>query len=269
MSADAAEQWRQNAARRAETLGAATQSLLDAAGLRVGQRVLDLAAGSGDTSVLAARVVGPDGAVLAVDISEPMLAAAAQAAREAGLSNITTRVADIATLELEPEAFDAAISRLGLMFVDDLPAALGRVRRALKPGGRLAALVWSALEHNVYFRIPLEAAAEAGYPRAGEGTTRRAFSLAEPAVLQQAFETAGFSDVRVQAIHAPRMFGSVDEALGMLRAGPIAAEILELMSPAEVDEFWRRVRQRLESLAGPAGALDLTGEVLLAAGACS
>lgn len=266
MSADAAAQWQKNAARRAETLAVATQRLLEAAELAPGQRVLDLAAGSGDTSVLAARVVGPEGAVLAVDISEQMLAVAAQAAREAGVSNVTTLVADIGALELEPERFDAAISRLGLMFVDDLGAALGRVRQALKPGRRLAALTWSAIERNLYFGIPLEVAADLGYPRAGESTTRRALSLSSASGLQQAFAAGGFVDVEVEAIPAHRVFGSVDEAVAMLRTGPIAAEIVESMREAEVGEFWRRIRLRLQALAAPDGGLDLSGEVLLSAG---
>src|SRR5438477_9231134 len=93
-SAEAAEVWKRGAVRRARTVAVATEKMLDAAGLRQGMRVLDLAAGTGDQSILAARRVGPTGYVLATDISATMLAGALDAAREAGINNVETMVAD-------------------------------------------------------------------------------------------------------------------------------------------------------------------------------
>src|SRR6266516_414938 len=110
-STQAAEVWRQGAARRAQTLAVATDRMLDAAGLRPGLRVLDIAAGTGDQSILAAQKVGPDGSVLATDVSATMLAVAAEAAREAGLANVETRVADASALDVPTGEFDAAICR--------------------------------------------------------------------------------------------------------------------------------------------------------------
>src|SRR5579859_5210166 len=110
-SAEAAQLWQQSAARRAQTLALATERMFEQAGLRPGMRVLDIAAGTGDQSILAARVVGPSGSVLATDISASMLDAATQAARAASLDNIETLVADASTLDLTPDTFDAAISR--------------------------------------------------------------------------------------------------------------------------------------------------------------
>jgi ubiquinone/menaquinone biosynthesis C-methylase UbiE len=94
-----------------------------------------VAAGTGEQTILAARRVGSTGSVLATDIAAQMLTVAADAAEQAGLSNVTTRVMDAQRLDVEPESFDAVISRLGLMFVPDLPAALAGIRRALKRGG--------------------------------------------------------------------------------------------------------------------------------------
>src|SRR5260370_42639016 len=99
-SAEAADVWRQGAARRAQTLAIATERMLDAAALAPGMRVLDVAAGTGDQSVLAAGIVGPNGSILATDISASMLEAASQVAREAGLDNIETSVADASALDL-------------------------------------------------------------------------------------------------------------------------------------------------------------------------
>src|SRR5262245_53446098 len=154
----AAEGWRRGAATRAESLRPATQMMLDMANIVIGGRVLDVAAGTGDQTILAARRVGPTGSVLATDIAAKMLTIAAEAAHQAGLGNVTTRVMDAQHLDVEPESFDAAISRLGLMFVPDVPAGLASIRRALRPGGRLAAIVMSSAEKCRYYALTLEIA---------------------------------------------------------------------------------------------------------------
>src|SRR2546423_840280 len=139
---DAGEAWARNQALRAAYMGPATQLMLDLAGIQPGHRVLDIAAGTGDTSIEAAKRVGPTGYVLATDLSASMLNVAAKAAADAGLTNLDTQVADATKLDLPPASFDAAICRLGLMFFPDR-TALGGLRRALKPGARFATIVWS------------------------------------------------------------------------------------------------------------------------------
>ena len=113
----------------------ATELLLDLAQVGTGGRVLDIAAGDGDQSVLAAARVGPTGFVLATDIAPNLAALAAQTAREKGLENLDARVMDAENLSVDDEAFDVVICRLGLFFLPDLPRALSEIRRALKPGG--------------------------------------------------------------------------------------------------------------------------------------
>src|SRR4029079_6866415 len=90
-------------------------------------------------TVVAAQRVGPQGAVLAIDLSASMLDLARQEVRAAGLQNVEARVMDAQRLELEPGSFDAAIARFSLQFVPDVPRALTEVRRVLKAGGRLTA----------------------------------------------------------------------------------------------------------------------------------
>src|SRR5216683_8128232 len=155
-SPEAAEIWRQGAARRAQTLAVATERMFDAAGLVPGMRVLDVAAGTGDQSILAAQRVGASGSLLATDISASMLDVAAQAARDAGLSNVETHMVDASALDVPPDSFDAGICRFGLMFVPDLHQALTRIRQALKPGARFAALVWSSREANPYLGLQID-----------------------------------------------------------------------------------------------------------------
>ena len=193
-SREAAEGWRRGAVERAQYLGPATETMLDLAGIGSGSRVLDVAAGAGEQTILAARRVGPSGLVLATDIAAEMLKIAAEAARQAGLSNVATRVIDAQQLDFEPGSFDAAISRLGLMFIPDLQGALLRVRRALKPGGKLAAIVVSSAEKNRYFALPLEIACRHARRPASALDKIGMFSLGSPAVLEAAFKMAGFTN---------------------------------------------------------------------------
>ena len=102
-SPEVAEQWSRRQARRDKIYGPATEMMLDLAGIKAGDRVLDVAAGTGDQTLLAARRVGPSGYVLATDLSAAMLNVAAEAARKAGLTNIETRVMDSASLELDAD----------------------------------------------------------------------------------------------------------------------------------------------------------------------
>ena len=109
-SGDVASGWLKGAAARGQALGLLTELMLDLAGVTVGSRVLDLGAGTGDQTLLAAQRVGPGGAVLATDISAPMLDLAREAARAAGLRNVQTRVMDAQHLELDSGSLDAAIA---------------------------------------------------------------------------------------------------------------------------------------------------------------
>ncbi len=108
-SASEAEQWQQDVDRRRHDFAPTTERMLEAAGLQPGDHVLDIAAGTGDQSFLAARLVGPGGSILATDISADMLSIAARLAELEGLTNITTHVMDLEQLELEDDTSAAVI----------------------------------------------------------------------------------------------------------------------------------------------------------------
>src|SRR5215471_6207669 len=150
----AAAEWRRGAAARVQAFGPATDMMLDLAKVAAGSRVLDVGAGAGDSTLMAAQRVGPSGRVLATDVSASMLEIAAESARQGGLTNVDTRVVDAQRLDLDPDSFDAAISRNCLMLIPDYQQALTSIRRVLKPGGRFAAVVFSTPDRCPYLSLP-------------------------------------------------------------------------------------------------------------------
>ncbi len=264
-SADVASGWQRGAAARGQALGPVTELMLDLAGVTVGSRVLDLGAGAGDQTVLAAQRVGPGGAVLATDISASMLDLARQEARAAGLLNVEGRVMDAQRLELPSGSFDAAIARFSLQFVPDVQLALAEVRRVLKPGRRFAAVIFSAVEKNRFRAGPQAIASRlAGrpFPEPGPGQ----WALNDPATLADALQQAGFRDVEVRAVPFVYRFPSLADTLRNLKdAQPPLTRLLDQLSDADRAVAWTEIERSLrpflteDGLAGPAEALVAAG----------
>lgn len=264
-STELVERWRQGAARRARALGPATERMLDLAGLRPGQRVLDLAAGTGDQTLLAAKRILPGGSVLAVDISASMLEGAQEAAREAGLKNVETLVSDGSQLKLPPASFDVGICRLGLMFMPDLQRALRAVKSALKPNARFVALVWSAHERNPSMGIPIEVVREQRGLPSPPPPILQAFSMGAPGTLDRALEQAGFRNVHVEAVDVERRSASLDEAMAALTA---VVELLGQLPVAERAPLEAEIKRRFSAYQQPDGAVVLPGQAWLGHGEC-
>jgi ubiquinone/menaquinone biosynthesis C-methylase UbiE len=260
-SSEVVESWRQETQQRQQLMEEATQRLLDAAALKPGDHVLDIAAGTGDQSLLAARRVGSRGTVLATDLSEAMLKVAEQVAQQAGVTNIATRVMDAEHLTLEDQSFDAVICRQGLMLVPHLKLALTEILRVLKPGGKLAAQVWSAPEHNPLLSLPLTIMAKytGGSPFSAPGP----FALGDPAIFEQALTQAGFRDVSIQAVPLHFQAASAEAFIPTRRR--LFADALERLSQEDQQRLLEEVRQALQPFEGPHG-LVASGEVLIGAG---
>jgi ubiquinone/menaquinone biosynthesis C-methylase UbiE len=152
---EAAEAWHRWGPQLEQWLGEATEAMLDVAGIGPGDRVLDVAAGAGGQTIAAARRVGPEGSVLATGISSNILEYAEQEARAAGVANVATRVMDGEHIEVDEGVYDAVISRVGLIYFPNQQRALRGMLRALRPGGRVAAIVYSTPERNEFFSIPV------------------------------------------------------------------------------------------------------------------
>jgi len=216
-------------------LAAATDAMLDAARIAPGSRVLDVAAGAGDQTLAAARRAGPGGHVLATDISPAILAYAKRAAQKEGLANIDTRELDGERHDVLPaQSFDAAISRVGLIYFPDQQRALTGIRHALKPGGRFAAVVYSTPEKNPFFSLPvgiIRRRAQLPPPLPGQPGP---FSLGGDGVLTRTLEEAGFRDVEVRKVDSPLCLPSAAECARFERES--FGALLQMMSGMDDEE---------------------------------
>lgn len=238
--------------------GEVTQRMVDAAALREGFHVLDIAAGTGEQSLLAAQNVGRTGRVLATDISAEMLKMAAQMAEQEGFTTITTRVMNAEQLDLADETFDAVICRMGLMLVDH-QKALREIVRVLKPQRKLAALVWSTPDRHPAFSMPLALAAKY---LAEPAPVSNVFSLGEAGVFEQALKLAGFHDVSVQSVSIQFSFPSWE---ALLHLNPMMPNVVKRLNP-QAQERWREeVKQAAGQFEG-ANGLSIPAELLLGVG---
>ncbi len=235
-------------------LGEATTLMLDAAGITTGSTVLDVAAGAGGQSLAAARRVGSSGRVLATDISPAILSHAAAAATAAGLTNMRTRELDGERLDVEPAGFDAVISRLGLIYFPDQPGALAGQYRALRPGGRISAIVYSTAQRNSFFAIPISIIrrrAQLPPPAPGQPGP---FSLGGPGVIEDAFGQAGFREVGSQAVPAPLRMAHVEDYVRFARESFGALhQMLAGLTPAQREQAWQEISTELTRFEGPEG----------------
>jgi len=263
----AAEPWFRWGPKLEEWLGQATQTMLDMAGVGSGSRVLDVAAGAGGQSIAAAKRVGVDGYVLATDISSNILRFASEAARQEGLANVETRVLDGERLEeLEEESFDAVISRVGLIYFPDQQKALTGMRRALKPGGRIASVVYSTAENNKFFSIPvsiIRKRAQLPPPLPGQPGP---FSLGGAGVLEEAYRQAGFREVETRIVPSPLRLPSAAECVRFERESFGALhQMLSGLSEQEREEVWKEIEGELDQFEG-ANGFEGPCEMLVAAG---
>lgn len=251
----AADAWHRWGPAIEDWLGAATGHMLDDVHLASGARVLDVAAGAGGQTVEAARRVGPSGHVLATDISPGILQYAAQAAAQAGLGNVETLEADGEDLSAVGTAtYDAAITRVGLIYFPDQHRALREICRTLRPGGRLSSVVYSTPDRNGFFSIPVGIIRRiAGLPAPAPGLPGP-FSLGSPGVAEATYAAAGLVDVTVTAVTSPVRLASAQECVLFEKESFGALhQMLAGVDDAQRAGAWREIEEALEQYEGPSG----------------
>ncbi len=264
---NAAEAWDRWGPLLGRWLGASTEAMLDMAGVQPGARVLDIAAGAGEQTLVAAARVGAKGRVLATDISPTILSYALEAARRAGLDNVETQELDGERHDLLPEgSFDAAISRVGLIYFPDQQKALGGIHRALRKGGRFAAVVYSTPDKNTFFSIPvgiIRRRANLPPPLPGQPGP---FSLGADGVLAKTLEQAGFCDVEVRRVDSPVRLPSAADCVRFERESFGALhQMMSGLGERERAETWQEIEAALGKFQGADGFVGPC-EMLVGAG---
>jgi enediyne biosynthesis protein CalE5 len=242
-----------------------SERLVELAGVRSGSRVLDVAAGYGEPAFTAARRAGPEGRVVATDISAEMLAFGRERAAAAGLGNVEFSESDASSLDFPRGSFDAAVSRWGIIFEPDAEATAGRIRGFLKPGARMAISSWGEPDEVPFLSIPMRTTmARLGVPPPPPGTPGP-LSRPTPDAIGGLLEGGGFSNVAVVRDEVTFEFDSPEHFTAYVRAiaAPIRAMIERHAGDAQ-EEAWEAITRAAADAGGGSGPLRLSNAVLLA-----
>lgn len=261
----AAAGWRKHDERVRELTAPVTQRLLELASIELGHRVLDIACGTGEPALPAARIVGREGYVLATDLAPEMLAVAREKATAEGLENVEFRLSDGEELDVETSSFDAVTCRWGIMFMPAPVHCLRQAWAALRPGGRIAVSVWGPPERNPFISIPAGVLRQyLESPPPDPTLPGGPFSFADATKLESALTEAGFSEPRVESLELQMAaFDSGEEYWQYQReiAGPLAAQFAQL--PPAVQETAALEIATAAAGGDPNGRVSLKGYTLL------
>ncbi|WP_038380651.1 class I SAM-dependent methyltransferase [Bradyrhizobium elkanii] len=229
-----------------------TSVSLGAAAAKRGERVIDIGCGTGDTLLAFARIVGPSGAVLGVDISAPMLDLARHRVAETGFGNVTCALADATIYGFEPRWADLVYSRFGLMFFDDPIKAFTNIRSGMKAGGRLAFVCFRTMPESPWFRVPIEAARPHVPPQPPlDPLAPGMFSFAREERVRGILTEAGFHEIALKAADVPIHGGDIAQSMAFItQAGPLPA----LLENATDDQRRRAIDAVRNALAASLGA---------------
>ncbi|MGB0631131.1 MAG: class I SAM-dependent methyltransferase [Alphaproteobacteria bacterium] len=238
-----------------------TEAVLDAAGVGVGDRVLDLGCGNGGTTLAAAERVTAIGTVTAIDVSGPMIERARERVDATTLVNITCVLGDAAIYPFAEQSFDKMISRLGAMFFDDPAAAFARLGPALAPGGRVALGVWRGPSENLWAMAPVAAAKPflEMPPRPGPEDPGP-FSFADPDRVRRVLAGTGWQDVELAPLDFQIPLGrTMEDALAfVMEMGPLSAPLGEVTGENRTRAI-DAITRVLEENTGNDGVVRLAG----------
>lgn len=279
MSADAAELdrqqreawrrgaagWERHAAALREKSAPVAQWLVDAIDPQPGERLLELAAGPGETGFIAAARLGSDGRLLSTDQSREMVEVARHRAAELGLDNVDFDVIDAQELELEPGSFDAVLCRWGYMLMGRPDEALAHTRRVLRDGGRLALATWDTPDQNLWMVAPMMQLVSRGLIPPPDPTAPSPFRMADPDDLQRRLREAGFSSAHAEKLPLTQTYPSFEQywAETIDMSAPIAAAMAGLDS-TQAAEVRDGAREALSGFTAQDGRLAVPASAVVA-----
>ena len=226
------ERWVANQDRLDAMLEVFGQAAIEAAAPAAGERVLDIGCGAGASSFALAACVGAGGQVVGLDISEPLIDRARALAPQE--TSALFRLADASRAELTVGTFDILFSRFGVMFFDDPTGAFAHLRRALRPGGRVAFVCWRSAAENDWMRLPMSAL-EGIVPLVAPPATGAPapFSFGDREQVTRILTAAGFTGIAITPFDASFPFGkgqtrelAIDDAVKMaMESGPLSRSL--------------------------------------------
>jgi SAM-dependent methyltransferase len=261
----AAAGWGRAADRISDWTAEVSATLVDALDLQPGQRVLELAAGPGDTGFMAAELIAPGGTLICSDGSEAMLQVARDRAAARAIENVEFRLLDLEWIDLPTADVDAVLCRWGIMLILDPPAAAREIRRVLRPGGRAALAVWDSPQRNPWTTIPRMVFRELGHAPTPDPDAPNQFSLAAPGAVGELLAGAGLLDVHVSTVAMVRTFSDLEDYLAFVTemAASIGA-VHRGLAPADRAAVNDRLTQELVPFTDADGSISLPGSTLVA-----
>lgn len=225
-----------------DVTGPVNARLIEGVDPRPGERILEIAAGTGDLGFLAAERVGDEGTVVSTDFAPEMVDVAQRASRARGLDNVEHRVLDAERMDFDDDSFDRVLCRWGYMLMADPAAALSETRRVLRDGGSLGFAVWAAPQENPWAAVPAMTLVGMGHLPAPEPGMPGIFALADPELTRRLVSSAGFESVELEQVSFEFRYADFDDAWDALMrlAGPLARAIDALDEDEQV-----RVREKI------------------------
>jgi SAM-dependent methyltransferase len=217
------------------------------AAFKAGERVLDIGCGCGETTLEIAARSAP-GEVVGADISAMLLEIAREAGKDAGNAHFV--LADAQTYAFPQAGFDVLFSRFGVMFFDDPAGAFANLRKALKPGGRLAFCCWRTPPENEWMSLPLRSVAHLLPPMPpGDPLAPGPFAFADEGRVQAILSGAGFKDVSIEPLDMQIGADSLEDSVTMsLRIGPLGSTLRQMQAS---DQLKRDVEDALRQALAP------------------
>jgi SAM-dependent methyltransferase len=262
---EAASGWERRAEEMRAFAAPVTHWMIDAIAPQPGERVLELAAGLGETGMLIAELVVPGGAVIISDQAEGMLEGARKRAAAQGLSNVEFTPFNAEWIDLPVASVDAVVCRWGYMLMVDPLAALRETRRVLRPGGRVALAVWDRIEENPWFSLPGAELLERGLLVPPPPGTPGPFTLSDSARVRELLEHAGFTEIHVESVVLARRHASFEEFWEVTLDLSRRIHDAVLSRPeSEIAEVRAAVAARIEPFTAADGSIDLPALTLAA-----
>lgn len=234
--------------------------MVDAIDPQPGHRVLELAAGPGDTGLLAAELIEPGGTLISSDVVDEMVDQARARAAELGATNVEFRTIDAEWIDLPTADLDGVLARWGYMLLADPATALRETRRVLRPGGRVALAAWADPSDNVWASAPTAALVELGAIEQPDLDEPNMFALRDQGRIGDLLDETGFTEIVLESVAVVFEYPSLDDWWDtQLDISTSLARAVGALTPAQRDDLRDAIDARLDEHVADDGSVALPG----------